>query len=166
MSDFYRCFYRRVVIWCEVDCAAGARFKTPVNQMNCIIDLCGNDYRGNSTAFYASFSSLSVCGIIWWKHFTLIGVPVLFWCSHRVRRALHSCLWLSFRRTAVIWCMIPPLRAFQWSWELWASVIKTAEESCVLGNHTGVPLKANWRGIEPTTPPLPGLRAVALPLED
>lgn len=135
MSDLYRCFYRHVVICCEVDCAAGARFKTPVNLMNCIIDLCGNDYRGNSTAFYATFSSLSVCGMIWWKHFTLIGLPVLFWrghaagCSHRARRALHSCLWLSFRRTAVIWRMVPPLRACQWWWELWASVIKTAEES-------------------------------------
>lgn len=61
---FYGCFYGRLVICYEVDCAAGARFKMPVNLMNCIIDLYGNDYRGNSTAFYTSCSSLSVCGII------------------------------------------------------------------------------------------------------
>lgn len=95
---FYGCFYGRLVIWCEVDCAAGARFKMPVNLMNCIIDLCGNDYRGNSTAFYASCSSLSVCSIIWWKHFTLIGLSsILMWprgSSHRARQALRFCFGL------------------------------------------------------------------------
>lgn len=144
---FYGCFYSRLVIWCEVDCAAGARFKMPVNLMNCIIDLYGNDYRGNSTAFYASFSSLSVCGIIWWKHFTLIGLSFLFWCGHvapATVHAEHSARAFGFgsdtRQSYDAWS--PQLRAFPWSWELWANGIKTTEKSCVLGNQTGAPLKA------------------------